>query len=96
LLIFHKFLFSKHSRQVLLLGLLDGARLDFTELDAMMPFQVPTDACSADYRIILAAYTRAVPNPPSSRISRWLDALYGLARVLPKKRVEVPTEFSLA
>jgi hypothetical protein len=43
-----------------------------------MSFQVLTNACSADYRIILAAHTRAVPNPPSSRIPRECSQRSGL------------------
>jgi hypothetical protein len=31
LLIFHKFLFSKHGRQILLLSFLDSARVDLAE-----------------------------------------------------------------
>jgi hypothetical protein len=62
----------------------------------MLPFQVPTDAGSADYRVFLATCARAVPDPPSSRISRRLDTRYRLARVLPKKWIEIPAKFSLA
>jgi len=58
----------------------------------MLLFQVPADTGSADYRVFLANYARAIANFPSSSISRRIDTRYGLARVRPKKWIGVPAK----